>query len=88
MRRREFIGTLVGGAIAWPIAARAQQAERKRRIGLLMNLTADDPVAKARTDALRQSLQQLGWTEGRNLQIDYRWTAGGDDELRRYAEEW
>jgi putative ABC transport system substrate-binding protein len=86
MRRREFI-TLVGGAAAaWPLVARAQQPERMRRIGVLMNLTADDPIAKARIDALQQSLQQLGWTEGRNLQVDYRWTAGGDDELRRYAE--
>jgi len=87
MRRREFIKVIAGSAVAWPLAARAQQTERMRRIGVLMNLTADDPVAKARTGALQQSLQQLGWTEGRNLQVDYRWTAGGDDELRRYAEE-
>src|SRR5215813_10300600 len=78
MRRREFISLFGSVAATWPLAARAQQAERMRRIGVLMNLTADDPVAKARTDALRQSLQQLGWVEGRNLQIDYRWTAGGD----------
>lgn len=86
MRRREFI-TLIGGmAAAWPLAGLAQQRDQMRRIGVLMNLTADDPVAKARTGALQQSLQQLGWTEGCNLQVDYRWTAGGDDELRRYAE--
>jgi len=87
MRRREFIKVIAGSAVAWPLAARAQHTERMRRIGVLMNLTADDPVAKARTGALQQSLQQLGWTEGRDLQVDYRWTAGGDDELRRYAEE-
>ena len=87
MRRREFI-TLIGGmAAAWPLAGLAQQRDQMRRIGVLMNLTVDDPVAKARIGALQQSLQQLGWIEGRNLQIDYRWTAGGDDELRRYAEE-
>jgi len=88
MHRRDFIKVMAGSAAAaGPLATRAQQPERMRRIVVLMNLTADDPVAKARTDALQQSLQQLGWTEGRNLRVDYRWTAGGDDELRRYAEE-
>jgi len=87
MRRRKFI-TLFGGiAFAWPFAALAQQAEHVRRLGVLMNLTADDPVAKARIGTLQQGLQQLGWIERRNLQVDYRWTAGGDDELRRYATE-
>jgi putative ABC transport system substrate-binding protein len=87
MRRREFI-TLFGCiAAALPLAALAQQAARVRRLGVLTNLPADDSVAKARIGALQQSLQQLGWSEGRNLQIDYRWTASGDDELRRYAEE-
>jgi putative tryptophan/tyrosine transport system substrate-binding protein len=86
MKRREFI-TLLGGAAAWPLAARAQQPDRMRRIGVLMNLTADDAVARARIGAFRQRLQQLGWTEDRNMRIEYRWTAGGDDELRRHAAE-
>jgi putative tryptophan/tyrosine transport system substrate-binding protein len=71
MRRREFI-TLLGGAAAWPVAARAQQPERVRRIGVLTNLAADDPEGQARITALVQSLQQLGWTDGRNVRIDYR----------------
>jgi putative tryptophan/tyrosine transport system substrate-binding protein len=86
MQRREFIAAL-GSAVAWPLVAHAQQAEHVRRLGVLMNLTADDPVAKARIGTLQQGLQQLGWIERRNLQVDYRWTAGGDDELRRYATE-
>ena len=84
MRRRELI-TLLGGAAAWPLAARAH--ERMRRIGALMNLTADDPEASARVTALAQGLQQLGWTVGRNLQIDYRWGAADADRGRRYAAE-
>src|SRR5215813_11920349 len=86
IRRRKFLATL-GGAAAWPLAARAEQAERMRRIGALMNLTADDPEASARVTALAQGLQQLGWTVGRNLQIDYRWGAGDADRGRRYAAE-
>src|SRR6266511_5988026 len=86
MNRRELI-TLLGGAASWPLAARAQQPDRMRRIGVLMNLTADDAVARARIGAFRQRLQQLGWTEDRNMRIEYRWTAGGDDELRRHAAE-
>ena len=75
MKRREFI-TLLGGAAAWPLAARAQQPERMRRIGVLMNLPSDDPEAiTARIAAFLQELQQLGWTDGRNVQIDYRWGA-------------
>ena len=70
---REFITLLGGAAAAWPLAARAQQAERMRRIGVLMNLAADDPEAQARIAAFRQALQQLGWTDGRNVRIDYRW---------------
>jgi len=86
--RRKFLATLLGGAAAaWPLAARAQQPERMRRIGALMNLTADDPEASARVTALAQGLQQLGWTVGRNLQIDYRWGAGDADRGRRYAAE-
>ena len=73
MKRREFI-TLVGGAAAWPLAARAQQ-ERMRRIGVLMNLAADDPEALGRITAFVQGLQQLGWTDGRNVRIGC--TVGG-----------
>ncbi len=87
MKRREFI-TLFGGAAAtWPIVARAQQPERVRRIGVLMGQAADDPQGKARVVAFRQELQQLGWTDGRNVRIDIRWTAGNADELRRHAAE-
>jgi len=83
--RREFIA-LLGGAAAWPLAARAQ-GERVRRVGALMNLTADDVEASARVTALAQGLQQLGWTVGRNLRIDYRWGAMDADRARRYAPE-
>jgi putative ABC transport system substrate-binding protein len=86
MGRRAFI-TLVGGAAAWPVHARAQQSERVRRIGVLMPFTAGDPEVQARSAVFEQSLQQLGWTVGRNLQIDYR-SAGGDaDSIRRHAAE-
>jgi putative tryptophan/tyrosine transport system substrate-binding protein len=86
MRRREFI-TMLGGAVAWPVAARAQPRERTRRIGVLTNLTADDPESPLRVAAFALGLSQLGWTAGRNLQIDYRWTAGDDDRIRKYAAE-
>ena len=75
MKRRDFITLLGGAAAAWPLAARAQQGERVRRVGVLMNLTADDDDASPRVTAMAQGLQQLGWTVGRNLQIDYRWGA-------------
>ena len=86
MRRREFI-TLLGGAAAWPLAARAQQGERVRRIGVLTNLVADDPESQARVGAFLQGLQESGWALGRNLQIDYRWGGGDADRTRRYAAE-
>ena len=86
MRRREFI-TLLGGAAAGPLAARAQQAERMQRIGVLMNLAADDAEGQGRVAAFQQALQQLGWTDGRNVRIDYRWAAGDTGRFRRYAEE-
>jgi putative tryptophan/tyrosine transport system substrate-binding protein len=87
MRRREFI-TLFGGAAAtWPLAAHAQQTERMRRIGVLMNVAADDPEAQARNVAFLQGLHELGWTDGRDVRIDYRWAAGDADRLRRYAAE-
>ena len=86
MRRRQFITLLGGAAASWPVAARAQQRERMRRIGVLMNLTADDPEALRRVTALVQGLQQLGWTNGRNVRVDYRW--GVDrDRIRKNAAE-
>src|SRR5262252_11177364 len=86
LRRREFI-TLLGGAAAWPLAARAQQPKPMRRIGALMNLAADDPEAPGRVAAFAQGLGELGWTIGRNVRIDYRWGANDPDRGRRYADE-
>jgi putative tryptophan/tyrosine transport system substrate-binding protein len=87
MRRREFI-SLLGGAVAgWPLAARAQQGERVRRVGVLMNLAVGDPEGEARSAAFLQTLQQLGWSDGRNVRIDYRWAAGDAGRFHRYAEE-
>ena len=86
MKRRKFI-TLLGGAAAWPLAARAQQAERVRRIGVLMNLSADDPEGQARLAAFRQGLQQAGWSVGGNIRIDYRWAADDAELFRKYAAE-
>jgi ABC-type uncharacterized transport system substrate-binding protein len=87
MRRREFITLLGGAAAAWPLAARAQQRERMRRIGVLMPYTATDPQMQIRNAAFLQGLQQLGWTVGQNVQIDYRWSAGNMDDTRKYAVE-
>jgi putative ABC transport system substrate-binding protein len=87
MRRREFITLLGGAAIAWPLAARAQQGERMRRIGVLMNTAADDPEGQARMAAFQQGLQQLGWSNGRNVRIDTRWSAGDAKDIRKYAAE-
>jgi putative ABC transport system substrate-binding protein len=86
MRRRTFI-KMVGGAAAWPLAASAQQPDRMRRIGVLMPFTAGDPEVEARSAVFEQSLQQSGWTVGRNLQIDYRLAGGTADPLRRHAVE-
>jgi putative tryptophan/tyrosine transport system substrate-binding protein len=86
MKRREFI-TFLGGAAAWPIAARAQPRERLRRIGVLLGLAANDPEGQARIGAFLQALQQLGWTDGRNIQILRRYTDGDADRARAYAEE-
>jgi putative tryptophan/tyrosine transport system substrate-binding protein len=85
--RRKFLATVGGAAVAWPLAARAQQAERMRRIGVLMNLAADDAEGQARLAAFLQGLQQLGWTDGRNLRTDTRWGGGDADRFRRYAAE-
>ena len=87
MKRREFITLFGGAAAAWPLAAHAQQTERMRRIGVLMNVAADDPEAQARNVAFLQGLHELGWTDDRDVRIDYRWAAGDPDRLRRYAAE-
>jgi hypothetical protein len=86
VRRREFI-TLLGGATAWPLVAHAQQGERVRRIGMLMNTAADDTVFQIRLGAFLQGLAVLGWTIGRNLRIEIRWSGGKADAARRYAAE-
>jgi putative ABC transport system substrate-binding protein len=86
MRRRAFI-TLVSAAVTWPLAARAQQPERMRRIGVLTGTAANDPEAQARHAAFVEGLAQLGWTEGRNVRIDARWTAGNAADALKYAAE-
>jgi putative tryptophan/tyrosine transport system substrate-binding protein len=87
IKRRDFI-TLIGGAgAAWPLKAPAQQGERMRRVGVLMNATAGDAVSQGRLTAFMQGLQELGWTVGRNLQIDYRWGAGNVERYRTFAAE-
>jgi hypothetical protein len=86
MRRREVITLLGGAATAWPLAARAQQVEQTRRIGVLMSTAADDPEGRARIAAFLGGLQQSGWTDGHNAQIEVRWPRG-DTEARQYAAE-
>jgi putative tryptophan/tyrosine transport system substrate-binding protein len=86
MKRRAFI-TLLGGAAAWPLATRAQPRDRMRRIGVLTPFAAGDPEAKARVEAFVHALQQLGWSEGRNLHIDIRWGAGDSERTRHYAAD-
>ena len=87
IRRREFVFLLGGAAAAWSLAARAQRGERLGRIGLFTNLAADDAEAQARNAAFLQALQQLGWTSGNNVQIDFRFGAGDAERNRRYANE-
>ena len=87
MQRRAFITLLGSAAAAWPFSARAQQTERMRRIGVLMSVAADDPEGQARLTVFVQALQQLGWTDGRNMRIDVRWGAVDADRYRKYAEE-
>ena len=87
MRRRDFITLVSGAAAGWPLAAHAQQADRMRRIGVLMSGAADDPVGQAGAKAFQQSLQQMGWTDGRNVRIGYRWAAGTVENFRKYAAE-
>jgi putative tryptophan/tyrosine transport system substrate-binding protein len=87
MRRREFIALLGGAAAAWPLAARAQQPESMRRLGVLSTLREDDPESVARRAVFEQALQALGWTVGRNLRIDYRWTGTDPDTIQKFAAE-
>jgi putative tryptophan/tyrosine transport system substrate-binding protein len=86
MNRRRFI-TLLGGAVAWPLAARAQQADRMRLVGVLATLAEGDPEVKAWLTAFEEGLQKLGWGKGRNIRIDYRWAGGDDQSLQTYAAE-
>src|SRR5262249_56193919 len=85
IRRREFM-ILLGAAAAWPLAARAQQPDRVRRVGVLMGI-ADDLEGQARIAVFRQALQALGWSEGRNVQFIYRWSGGGVAHARPFAKE-
>jgi putative tryptophan/tyrosine transport system substrate-binding protein len=87
VKRREFITFVGGAATAWPLAARAQQGERMRRIGVLMPLAANDPESPIRVAAFQQGLQQLGWTAGRNVRIEFHWGAGDAEGIRRHAAE-
>jgi len=87
MRRREFITLLGGAAAALPIAARAQQLERVRRVGMLTGYAEEDHEVRARVSAFEQALQELGWTSGRNIQFTYRWERGDAERMRVYAAE-
>jgi putative tryptophan/tyrosine transport system substrate-binding protein len=87
MNRREIISVLGGAAVGWPLAARAQQPADKPRVGVLMSIAKSDPEAQARVAAFQDGLQKLGWTDERNLRIDYRWGEGGADRIRAYALE-
>ena len=87
MRRRQFITLLGGAAATWPLAAQAQHAEQMRRLGVLMSVAEDGPEGQARLAAFTNRLQQLGWTDGRNVRINYRWGAGDAERSRKYAAE-
>src|SRR5262249_24598235 len=86
VKRRDFI-TLLGGAAAWPLAASAQQPERVRHIGVLMSVAADGPDGQPRVAAFLKGLQELGWTDGRNVRIDLRWGGGDAERSRKYVAE-
>ena len=87
VRRRELIALLGSAAAAWPLATRAQQGERTRRVGMLTNLASDDQEGQTRIAAFLQGLQELGWKVGRNVRINYRWGAGNAELYRKHAAE-
>ena len=87
MRRREFIVLLSGAAVAWPPAARAQQADRMRRLGVLMAVAESDADARKGIGILQERLQKLGWKDGSNIRIDYRWGNGDPDRIQEFAKE-
>ena len=87
MKRREFITLLGGAAVAWPLAARAQQPERVRRIGVLSALAEDDPESVTRREEFERALKVLNWTKGGNLRVDYRWAANDPAAIRKLAAE-
>src|SRR5262245_31346483 len=87
MRRRDFMKIIGGAAAGWPLAARAQQPERVRRIGVILPAASDDPVFQARVGALLHALALLGWTIGRNVRIDTRWATANATDIRRHAAE-
>ena len=87
MRRREFLGALSVAAASWPLVARSQQTDRVRRIGVLSSLARDDQDNNVRLAAFQQRLQQLGWTDGHNVRIDYRFVAGNSENYPKYAAE-
>ena len=87
MKRREFISLIGGAAAAWPLAARAQQPERMRRIGVLQAINESDPEGQLRKAPFVRGLQKFGWTEGANVMIDYRWGGSDADRIRLYAAE-
>ena len=87
MRRRDFIKVLAGSAVTWPLAARAQQTDQVRRVGVLMNVAPEHPEGQPFVSAFRQALQGLGWTEGRNIRIDIRWGENDVERDRKYAAE-
>src|SRR6476659_903413 len=87
IRRREFIWLVGGVVITWPSAVAGQQGERMRRIGVVMGTVRDDPQTKPRIAAFVQRLEELGWTDGRNVQIEYRWGGGSSDDMHKHAAE-
>src|SRR6476619_414903 len=87
MKRRQFISLLGGATVAWPVAAWAQQAERVPRIGVITNFSADDPATQPRLTAFVDRLPQLGWTDGRNVRIDIRWSTGDAERTRSDVAE-
>jgi putative ABC transport system substrate-binding protein len=87
MKRRKFLAHIVGAAVAWPLAARAQQAEQMRRIGILMSIGESDPLSVMHMKSFQEGLRELGWVEGRNVRFDYRWAEGDADRYRTYAAE-